>query len=253
MHDSSFLKARFFIKHYRDALPKSADGRSRVLEVGSKSYAEQDTYRPLFADGFEYTGLDVEAGPNVDIVATGYVWSDIADDSFDLVVSGQTFEHNPFFWVTFGEMVRVVRPGGYIFIIAPGAGQVHRYPYDCWRFYPDAWRALAALTGVEVIETYYEPDDVAALVPGGNFRDSVLVARVPEGPASTGVNDRMRALAAPYTGHDFKVTEVDDTLGPCFADYEAEALTRYQISWRKRLSRRLRRIKPLRIFMRGQR
>lgn len=253
MHVSAFLKAQYFIKHYRDTFLKSPDGKTRVLEVGSKSYSEQDTYRPLFGDGFEYTGLDVEAGPNVDIVTKGYVWSEIADDSFDLVVSGQTFEHNPFFWVTFGEMARIVRPGGCIFITAPGAGPVHRFPYDCWRFYPDSWRALAALTGVEVVETYYEPDDVAALVPGGFFRDSVLVARVPDGAAGAGLNDRMRALSAPYAERSFNVTAVDDTLGPCFAEYEAEALRRYKISARKALSRRLRKIVPLHIFMRGQR
>jgi tetratricopeptide (TPR) repeat protein len=65
-----------------------------------------------------------------------------AHDHFDAVISSSCFEHDQMFWLTFLEMVRVVKPRGYIYINAPSNGSYHRYPVDNWRFYPDAALAL---------------------------------------------------------------------------------------------------------------
>ncbi len=44
-----------------------------------------------------YTGLDMAAGNNVDIVLrTPYVWHEVASGSADVVISGQAFEHIPY-------------------------------------------------------------------------------------------------------------------------------------------------------------
>ena len=58
--------------------------------------------------------------------------------------STSCFEHNQMFWLAFTEMVRVVKPGGHVYINAPSNGTYHAYPYDNWRFYPDASLALVA-------------------------------------------------------------------------------------------------------------
>lgn len=124
MHVASFEKMKAFISAYSDQFPHDA-GKSRILEVGSKTYRDQDTYRSLIDDHRQsYTGLDLEVGDNVDIVPrNAYVWEEIPDDSFDVCISGQTFEHNPFFWVTACEIARVLVPGGYVCIIAPAGGR----------------------------------------------------------------------------------------------------------------------------------
>ena len=126
-------------------------GRYRILDVGSRDV--NGTYRPLFESAnWTYKGADLEPGPNVDIVlANPYRWS-IGDSSYDVVTSGQTFEHVPLFWLTWKEMVRVVKPGGYLFVIVPSCGKEHRHPVDCWRFYRDAMRALGELEKVDVLE-----------------------------------------------------------------------------------------------------
>jgi hypothetical protein len=59
------------------------------------------------------------------------------------VLASSVFEHDPTFWHTFSELCRITKPGGHIYVSAPANGVVHRFPQDCWRFYPDAGVALA--------------------------------------------------------------------------------------------------------------
>jgi SAM-dependent methyltransferase len=106
----------------------------RILDVGSQDV--NGSYRPIFSEPlWSYTGLDMTAGPNVDIVLrTPYVWNEVAGESADVVISGQAFEHIQYFWITMLEIARVLRPGGLCCILAPSSGPEHRYPLDCWRF-----------------------------------------------------------------------------------------------------------------------
>lgn len=77
------------------------------------------------------------------------------------------------------EISRVLKPGGLACIIVPSGGPEHRYPLDCWRFYPDGMRALANFGRllVEDVRTQWEGFND----PEGSdlWRDSVLVARKP--------------------------------------------------------------------------
>jgi hypothetical protein len=42
----------------------------------------------------------------------------------------------------FNETLRILKPTGLLYINAPSNGIFHRYPVDCWRFYPDSGVAL---------------------------------------------------------------------------------------------------------------
>jgi SAM-dependent methyltransferase len=235
MHPSAFLKARLFVETYCDA---AADGCS-VLDVGAKAYHDHESHRSLFpAPRFAYTGLDVEDGPNVDIRVTGYIWHEIADSTFDVVVSSQTFEHNPLFWVTMCEMARVLKPGGRLLVVAPGGGTVHRYPYDCWRFYPDAWLALCNMTGLRLIESYFETDQVFGLIDGGRWRDSAVIAEKPDDPQ---MDRRLKELVAPYAEQRFALDGAP-SIGPCFSRYEAAVQEQARRApFRRRLKHSMRR------------
>ena len=114
----------------------------RVLDVGGADV--NGSYRDIFGHPrFAYSAADIQAWPGVQIVCEDPYRLPLDDSSMDIVISGQMLEHCEFFWLTFAEMVRVLRPGGFLFLIAPSAGPEHRYPVDCYRFYPDAYRALA--------------------------------------------------------------------------------------------------------------
>ncbi len=46
------------------------------------------------------------------------------------------------FWLVFLEIMRILKPEGLFYLNVPSNGSFHRYPVDCWRFYPDSGRAL---------------------------------------------------------------------------------------------------------------
>jgi len=124
-------------------------GSMTVLDVGSRVAAEADTtYKSLVQSrGWNYLGLDIEPGINVDIVCESPYRFPLEDSSVDLVISGQVFEHVEFPWETIREIHRVLRANGIAIIIAPSSGREHRYPFDCYRYYPDGMTALGKWAG----------------------------------------------------------------------------------------------------------
>jgi hypothetical protein len=75
-------------------------------------------------------------------------------------------------------MVRVLKPNGQIFLIAPSRGYEHRYPVDCWRFYPDSYRALAKYGCLDLFEVHTDWKPHAA-EDSAQWGDTVGVFRKP--------------------------------------------------------------------------
>jgi SAM-dependent methyltransferase len=156
------------------------DKRNQVLNIADLgSYDVNGSYRSLFSESaWFYQGLDVSAGPNVDIVLNDpYSWQALSSNSIDVVISGQAFEHVEFFWLTALELSRVLKPGGLCCLIAPSGGPEHRYPVDCWRFYSDGMRALMHYAGLEVLDAYTNHQADGWGDDSGLWQDSVVVAR----------------------------------------------------------------------------
>lgn len=158
---------------------QGGDDKIRVLDVGS--YDVNGSYRQFFPDDdFDYTGLDMAPGPNVDIALTNpYDWGEIPDDSFDVVVSGQAFEHIEFFWLTLEEMTRVLKKDGIICIIAPLGFKEHRHPVDCYRFFTDGMVALARYVSLEILHAHTNSgvSKKSAAWFSADKADSMLVAK----------------------------------------------------------------------------
>ena len=177
MHQSSLDKMMAFRRRY-------LEGRKEepllILDIGSLdvsgSYSEYFDILP-----WRYLGVDTVAGKNVDIILKDhYKWKEVKSNSVDVLISGQAFEHIEFFWITMLEMARVLKPEGLCCIIAPAGGFEHRYPVDCWRFYPDGFRALARFARLDVLEvsTQREPD--ARYTDTSNaWQDTMLVCKKP--------------------------------------------------------------------------
>lgn len=117
------------------------DKQLEILDIGADDL--NGSYRPLFSNPkWKYTGIDLTAGKNVDIILVDPYQFPFEDSKFDLVVSGQCLEHVEDIYAWADEAIRVLKPGGRMCIIAPASWQLHAFPYDCWRFMPDGFRFL---------------------------------------------------------------------------------------------------------------
>ncbi|MBB4860586.1 putative nucleic acid-binding Zn-ribbon protein [Novosphingobium chloroacetimidivorans] len=144
MHDSAYRIGELVMRTYSD-LPNA-----KILEVGSLNV--NGCLRDAASPTTHFVGLDLEEGPSVDFVIAPGGDLPVEEASFDLVMASSVFEHDVRFWDTFVRMCRAARPGGHVYVNAPSNGTVHRYPMDCWRFYPDAGLALAEHARSEGIE-----------------------------------------------------------------------------------------------------
>jgi SAM-dependent methyltransferase len=176
MHQSSIDKMQSFKDKY---LQDKQSDKLIIFDLGSQNIG--GSYRPIFeSPNWKYFGVDVEAGENVDIVISNpYRWDEIQSGSVDVLISGQTLEHIEYFWITIMEIARVLKSDGICCLVAPSSGYEHRYPVDCWRFYPDGMRAIAEFAKLEVLETFTQWKDEDYADGSNVWHDSVLIARKP--------------------------------------------------------------------------
>lgn len=189
MHQSSLDKMRWFKDNY---LAEFAGKELKILDVGS--YDVNGSYKDILNDpAWHYTGADLEKGPNVDVVLKNpYKWRNIPSDHYDVLVSGQAFEHVEWFWLTMLEVRRVLKPGGICCILAPAAGYEHKFPVDCWRFYPDGFSALAKFARMQTLHVATQWESLNYEDGSDQWKDSILVCKK---PASRTFAGRLRQSA----------------------------------------------------------
>jgi SAM-dependent methyltransferase len=182
---------RFFPEYFHQA---------RILEVGS--WDVNGTVRGEFTE-CDYVGADIAAGCGVDLVCAG---QDIGFPSghFDVVISCECFEHNPYWLETTVNMLRMLRPGGCFIMSCGGPG---RREHGTPRMSPDA--SLTSLSGETA--AYYRNlsprDFLARLDLGRHFcrfffsrniysKDLYLFGIKTSGAANPGDDARLLALKA---------------------------------------------------------
>jgi SAM-dependent methyltransferase len=150
MHPSAHAQMALSIQRYMEK-----DRRYRVLDFGSGTSARQTlTHRSLLGEyDCDYIGVDIRDGNNIDLVMEKPYRIPLKSTSVDIVLSGQVFEHVPFFWASLLEIARVMKPKAYFFLTVPSRGHVHS-TYDCWRIYPDGLRAMAAWSRLALREAF---------------------------------------------------------------------------------------------------
>ena len=212
MHASAQDKARVFRRAYLAGVETTP---LTVLDVGSAIVDGQSlSNRDVMANpAWTLRGMDIEPGLNVDIVvADPYHWTEIASASVDVVTCSEVFEHAEFFWITMLEIARVLKGNGLAFITSPGGGPRHRFPVDCWRFYDDAFAALARYAGLTLLEAQVQW--VPAYRKGIQWRDSSAVMQKPARDTGAAHADAMRYAI----GKSLRAAE------PALAEIEASKL-----------------------------
>ena len=92
---------------------------SKILEIGSLDV--NGSIRPIF-ENCDFTGIDIGPGLGVDIVCEGQKFSG-EDNYYDVVISCECFEHNPFWLETFFNMWRMCKHDGLVIFTCATTGR----------------------------------------------------------------------------------------------------------------------------------
>lgn len=113
-----------------------------VLEIGSKDYGSTADFRSSYRE-VPYTGLDLAAGNNVDVVQdlTEGIGA-LPPGHFDLAICCSVLEHVDRPWEFARNVTRLVRTGGRLYMSVPWVWRFHAYPDDYFRY---SWRGIEAL------------------------------------------------------------------------------------------------------------
>lgn len=112
----------------------------RTLIVGSRVYATREDRRRLYE---EAVGVDMLAGPGVDVVAN--LEEQVPDELlfyFHHIECISVLEHSRRPWLLAANIERLMAPGATLHLAVPFVWKTHGYPSDYWRFTAEAVREL---------------------------------------------------------------------------------------------------------------
>jgi SAM-dependent methyltransferase len=169
--DSIRGRIRQWIERFREDLGDD------VLEVGSRLHNPNCWWinnRDLVKS--KWTGIDMQAGIGVDIVADIHALPDTWANKYTGILCSEVLEHVKRPWVALPELFRVIRPGGIIIITTLFCFHIHGYPDDYYRYTDSGLKALLSDAGFVDINTKYGGNEVLHLK---NHNDTVILKNAP--------------------------------------------------------------------------
>lgn len=138
------------IDEFQEVLKKAQECTGSVLELGTKrSQPNRPTHhKAFFPEASRYIMTDFQEGLDVDVVADAHsLTTTFGFQVFDFVWASSVFEHLERPWEAAEEIIRVLKPGGYVFIQTHFAFPWHGYPNDYFRFTHDG--LISCFRGLE--------------------------------------------------------------------------------------------------------
>lgn len=148
--DSVRGRIRGYVERFAPAL--GAD----VLEVGSRIHAPAAWWcsnRDLALG--QWTGIDMQPGAGVDLVADMHSLPAEWDGRFSGVVCSEVLEHVARPWLALPELRRVMRPGSMLVVTTLFAFPEHGYPDDYYRYSRSGLQLLLQDAGFREVATEY--------------------------------------------------------------------------------------------------
>lgn len=133
------------------SLPSLAPGD--FLEIGSRNRSG-NVRRDRVPPTLRYTGFDVMAGPNVDVVGDAHeLAKHFAPGSIRACASLSTFEHLAMPWRVVVQLNRVLADDALVLVTTHQTWPLHEEPWDFWRFSTHAWPTLFnRRTGFDIVD-----------------------------------------------------------------------------------------------------
>lgn len=125
---------------------------AEVLEVGSRVVTGVN-FRSLF-ERANYTGFDLYEGENVDVSGDAHRLSSyFLGKQFDLIFSSAVFEHLAMPWIAANEIIKLLKPGGYVFVETHYSYASHERPWHFFQFSEQGLKVLfSEIHGIQCIE-----------------------------------------------------------------------------------------------------
>lgn len=145
------------------AAASQVKGGARVLELGTLRWGKDPTHHKHWLPSARlFTMSDVQAGVDVDEVADAHDLSGVfGHNEFDAVIACSVWEHLEQPWIAAREAIKVLRPGGVIFVQTHHAFPEHGYPNDYFRFSRAALTSLfTAALATDIVTNYEFPCEI---------------------------------------------------------------------------------------------
>jgi SAM-dependent methyltransferase len=138
----------------------SSHSVDEVLEIGTAQAVPGIASNHMFwfsgIDRRRYVMADIVAGSDVDVVADIHHLPQDWAAKFSVVIAVAVFEHLQRPWIAAREVMRVLRPGGLVYIATHQTFPLHGYPQDYYRFSKEGLRLIFEDVGLIVIDVAYE-------------------------------------------------------------------------------------------------
>lgn len=131
---------------------------ANILEVGSLD-VNGSPRSALVGHTGKYIGVDVKAGPGVDLIMSTYdLAHNFSVEKFDVVISTEMLEHVKDWKLAVYQMALVLKIGGWLCLTTRSPGfEYHEYPYDCWRFTLEHMKQIFHMP-MELVHIEPDPD-----------------------------------------------------------------------------------------------
>src|SRR5260221_2924090 len=153
------LNSELLFKKY--ALPFFKDN-TKILEIGPAGHPsayQKIVDNPLITwhtiDFAESAFIENAVSNLTYTLASPYDFP-VEDSSYDIVLSGQVFEHVEKIWDWLREIKRILKSDGVVITLNPVSWPYHEAPIDCWRVFPSGINALAQEVGFIVQKNFFE-------------------------------------------------------------------------------------------------
>jgi SAM-dependent methyltransferase len=117
----------------------------RILDVGGGDAA---SYRPFLRASGEIKSVNIDPAMRPTTIGDLAQPLPFADQTFDTVISFNTLEHLANDQFALEEMVRVLVPGGLLFILVPFLYRMHGHPDDYHRHTSSGWNVMLNRAGI---------------------------------------------------------------------------------------------------------
>jgi len=150
---------RKLIKDFIEICTKTLSISEPILEFGSLQVPGQEGFADLrsFFPGKEYVGVDMREGPGVDMILNLH-HIDLPSESVGTVLMLDTLEHVEYPRKAIRNVERILKPEGILIISSVMNFPIHEFPYDYWRFTPEAFKSLFRPFNFSFVESVGKPE-----------------------------------------------------------------------------------------------